>query len=422
MAIGFTINKKQEDLNRRQGGIGSSSPYSGMPGVSQNTANNLGNYQGGYKPSETVTQANQRLAEVNAQRPQSFSGKYGPQLEGILKQIQNPGDFKYDFNGDEMFKYYADLYTQKGKQASMDAMGQAAALTGGYGNSYAQQVGQQGYQQYLLSLYDRGLDLYDRAYQRDRDRIGDMNNTYNILQDADARDYDKYRDTMADWQAERDYATGREDTERGFDYGTYADQLNYWTGMAQQENAAYNTEANRNEQMRQADLDESYRRDTLAENIRQADMDNDYRYNALAQDQRQFDATSDLNWAKLEEDQRQYDANLTEEQRQYNQSIAMDYASSILANGEIPSNELLIAAGLSREDAEKLVKKVTSGKGPGPETPPPAGYDEYEEARNIMEDIRKATKKPEEDNSDLKKKGFPKTSIRKANNTSSSDK
>ena len=158
MAISTTYNKKQEELARNQSAVGSNKAYSGMQGVSQNTANNLGNYQQGYRQSDQATAANNYLQQVQAQKPQSYNSKYGAQLDSLLKQIQNPQDFKYDFNGDELFKYYADLYTQKGKQASMDAMGQAAALTGGYGNSYAQQVGQHGYQQYLLSLYDKGLD------------------------------------------------------------------------------------------------------------------------------------------------------------------------------------------------------------------------------------------------------------------------
>ena len=158
MAIG-TNYKKQEDLAKNQAAIGSNKAYNGMNGVSQNTANNLGNYQQGYKPSENVTRYQQQLQASEAAKPQGYNSKYAPQMESILQQITNPDKFKYEFNGDEMFKYYADLYTQKGKQASMDAMGQAAALTGGYGNSYAQQAGQQGYQQYLMNLYDRGMDL-----------------------------------------------------------------------------------------------------------------------------------------------------------------------------------------------------------------------------------------------------------------------
>ena len=140
--------------------------YKGLAGVNSNTAAQLGKYQQGYQQGDAVTQAQQQLAGIEAQKPQGYSSKYGEQLEQMLQQIQNPEKFKYSFNGDEMFKYYADLYTQKGKQASQDAMGQAAALTGGYGNSYAQQAGNQAYQQYLLGLYDKGMDLQQQAWDR----------------------------------------------------------------------------------------------------------------------------------------------------------------------------------------------------------------------------------------------------------------
>jgi len=145
------------------------------------------------------------------------------------------------------------------------------------------------------------------------------------------------------------------------------------------------------EDQRQADLDEAYRRDTLgwnqytdardyAEQVRQADLDEKYRRDSLAQDQAQFDSTTKLNYDKLAQDQAQFDANLTEEQRQYNQNIAIDYVSSILANGEIPSNELLVAAGLSYEDAQKLVKKATAGT-------KPKQIEEPEEEKGTQKDI-----------------------------------
>ena len=152
-----------------------------------------------YQQSQPAQQAEQVIQQNQAQNQQGYTSKYGPQMESIMQQIQNPGQFKYDFNGDELFKYYADLYTQKGKQASMDAMGQAAALTGGYGNSYAQQAGNQAYDQYLLSLYDKGMDMRDRAYQQHQDQQADLYNQYNMLANADSADYSKYADT-------RDYA------------------------------------------------------------------------------------------------------------------------------------------------------------------------------------------------------------------------
>lgn len=59
----------------------------------------------------------------------------------------------------------------------MDTMGQAAALTGGYGNSYAQSAGNQTYQQYLTALNDQVPSLYQQAFnvwQNEGDRLLQM--------------------------------------------------------------------------------------------------------------------------------------------------------------------------------------------------------------------------------------------------------
>ena len=224
MAISTTYNKKQEELARNQSAVGSNKAYSGMQGVSQNTANNLGNYQQGYRQSDQATAANNYLQQVQAQKPQDYNSKYGAQLDSILQQIQNPEKFKYDFNGDELFKYYADLYTQNGKQASMDAMGQAAALTGGYGNSYAQQVGNQTYNEYLRNLYDKGFDLRNAAYQQYQDEQQGLKDQYSILANQDQTDYNR-------WAADREY----EEAVRQFN-----ENLN-WEKMNSQQKYAYET-------------------------------------------------------------------------------------------------------------------------------------------------------------------------------------
>ena len=138
------------------------------------------------------------------QDPGQYKSRYQPALDSILAQLANPDEFKYEFNGDELFKQYADMYTQKGKQASLDAMGQLAGLTGGYGNSYAQQVGQQQYQQYLGNLYDKGIDLHNIAYGKYRDQLADLQNLYNDYMGAEQYDYGRYGDA----------------------YGAYVDELN----------------------------------------------------------------------------------------------------------------------------------------------------------------------------------------------------
>ena len=309
--MAITNVKKQEETARNTQPAQASSPYNGMQGVSANTANNLGNYQQGYKPSEAVTAAQQNLQNVQAQKPQNYASKYSGALDNILAQIQNPQEFKYEFNADNLFKNYADLYTQKGKQAALDTMGQAAGLTGGYGNSYATNAANQAYQQYLLSLYDKGIDLYDRARQRYQDDLANNYNIYNTLYNADQADYGKYRDTVADWQAERDYYSNAYNNERNFDYNDYSNMLNYYTTLAGTENAAW------------------------------------------------------LN-------DQQMAANQAAEDRKY----AYNYAMSILQNGQMPSDEILAAAGLSRADAQKMMAQMIpagSGYGGGPGGNPSGG-------------------------------------------------
>ena len=288
-----------------------------------------GEKPGAYTPGDSVTQAQQALDAINSGKPQGYQSKYGSALDGILQQIQNPQDFKYEFNGDELFKYYADLYTQKGKQASADAMGQAAALTGGYGNSYAQQVGNQAYDQYLLSLYDKGMDMRDRAYQQYQDQRGDLYNQFNVLQGADATDYDRYRDTVGDWERERDYLTGRYDTAQNFDYNQYQDAL-----------SQYNNDLNY-----YTDL---YNNDRTFDYSKYADQ-RDYE-----QQVKQFD-----------ESVRQFNENLNWDKMSTNQKMAASWVSDILAMGQMPSAELLQAAGLSAEDAQKLMAQLTTGGGSG---------------------------------------------------------
>lgn len=102
---------------------------------------------------------NQYYGGGNANTP------YIEKLNSLYDQIMNRKPFQYDLNGDLLYRQMADQYTQLGRQASADAMGQAAALTGGYGNSYATQVGNQANQQYLTMLNQNVPELWDRAYQ-----------------------------------------------------------------------------------------------------------------------------------------------------------------------------------------------------------------------------------------------------------------
>lgn len=118
-----------------------------------------------YRPGKVYTDAqNQETTESTTYTTGGGNQQYIDQLNSLYGKIMNRGPFSYDLNGDMLYRQMADRYTQLGKDAMRDTMGQAAALTGGYGNSYAQQVGNQAYQQYLASLNDQIPALYEQAY------------------------------------------------------------------------------------------------------------------------------------------------------------------------------------------------------------------------------------------------------------------
>ena len=95
-------------------------------------------------------------------------------MQDIYNQIVNRDKFKYDLNSDMLYQQYKDQYEILGQLAMMDTMGQAAALTGGYGSTYGQMVGQQQYDAYLQQLNDVVPELYGMAldqYNAESDRL-----------------------------------------------------------------------------------------------------------------------------------------------------------------------------------------------------------------------------------------------------------
>ena len=162
-----------------------------------------------------------------AQKPGEYQSQWQDQINTILQQILNREQFSYDVNADPMYQQYADLYKQQGNMAMMDTMGQAQAMTGGYGNSFAQSAGQQAYQAYLQQLNEVVPELYGMALDQYNQEGQDMLNQFAILGDQEDKEYGRYMDTLNAWLTERDYLAGRYDTERDYDYGMWADNRDY---------------------------------------------------------------------------------------------------------------------------------------------------------------------------------------------------
>lgn len=142
----------------------------------------------------TTDQYTQYLPKTNAE-----------QMEDIFERIQNRS-FSYDLNGDALYQMYQEQYMSQGKLAMQDAMGQAAALTGGYGNSYAQSVGQRAYQDYLGELNGVIPELYQMAYDRYAKEGDDLWKLYDVYADREKQEYLRAQDERSLAQSEREKA------------------------------------------------------------------------------------------------------------------------------------------------------------------------------------------------------------------------
>nr|DAI75735.1 MAG TPA: hypothetical protein [Caudoviricetes sp.] len=122
----------------------------------------------------------------------SYQSRWTEKLNGLLDKITNRQPFQYDVNADALYQMYKDQYVRQGRMAMQDTMGQAAAMTGGYGNSYAQNAGQQAYEGYLQQLTGKIPELYKTAYDQYAQEGQELYNQYNLLGNRDAADYDRF--------------------------------------------------------------------------------------------------------------------------------------------------------------------------------------------------------------------------------------
>ena len=115
-----------------------------------------------------------------------------------------------------------------GKTAMADTIGQASAMTGGYGNSYATTAGSQAYQSYLQQLNNNIADYYNLAlgaYNSETDRLQGNFNAFATDRGQQANEWsqnwgvynDRFNNLSNAWANSRDYDLNA--------YNTQASQL-----------------------------------------------------------------------------------------------------------------------------------------------------------------------------------------------------
>ena len=183
-----------------------------------------------------VSEAKAALGRVQAAKPGAYASRWEGQLQELYDRIAERGDFSYDLGKDPVYRQAREQYQTAGRLAMQDTMGQAAALTGGYGSSYSQQAGQQAYNVYLQKLNEVVPELYAQARSQ-YDREGSaLSERYARISSREKSDYDRYRDQVSDYYAALSDARGAYQSEAqrsenlALQYAKLAND-NYWNEL-----------------------------------------------------------------------------------------------------------------------------------------------------------------------------------------------
>ena len=181
-----------------------------------------------YVASREVERAREAVRAHEQARPGEYRSEYDQALKEAMDRILNQKDFQYRLNGDALYRQYRSQAVRDARRAMSDTMGQAAALAGGYGSSYAQAVGQQAYARQLEGLADRIPELYSLAMEQYKLQTQGLRDKYDLLAGAQGEEYTRYRDSLAAWQAEADRLQKQYADRRDSDYGAYRDDVADW--------------------------------------------------------------------------------------------------------------------------------------------------------------------------------------------------
>lgn len=183
---------------------------------------------GGYQPSEAYNQA---MAYTQSLLDKLNTGRtdYSDKVDSMMARIEGRDKFQYDFNTDPLFQNALASAVNSGQNAMQDTIGQASALTGGYGSSYATSAANQAYNSFIEDAYSNLPQYYQIAKDAYDTETADMYNQLGMYSDADERAYGRLSNAY-------NLNYGRANDEYNKGYQNYWDTNNYNLNVAEYNN------------------------------------------------------------------------------------------------------------------------------------------------------------------------------------------
>lgn len=216
MAVSFTY----DDFLKQMQGSGQNFSAADLQLAKENPNAGMGILDAKIKYSQAKTAAERAKYNQQAEQIRSLYGGYYGGVDGSgYTPMLSPNDyveperptFSFSWNAetDPSYQAYRKQYIREGNRATQDALGAAAAATGGIPSSYATAAATQAGDYYASQLTDKVPQLYEAAY---------------------SRAYNQYLNDLSQWNA-----------DRSFGYGQLIDEINTQTSNRQEalQNALY---------------------------------------------------------------------------------------------------------------------------------------------------------------------------------------
>lgn len=152
---------------------------------------------------KAVTKADAYLKDALT-KIQEGKTSYSESVKGLMDKISGRDKFSYDVDNDPLFQQALASAMNSGKSAMQDTIGQASALTGGYGSSYATSAANQAYNSFIEDAYNNLPQYYQmalEAYNAEGDELYRQLDMYNA---ADEKDYGRMTNAYEATGAYRD--------------------------------------------------------------------------------------------------------------------------------------------------------------------------------------------------------------------------
>lgn len=198
------------------------------------------------------------------ERP-TYENQYAKQQQALLDAIINRPDFSWSKEEDPQWSSYKKSYLREGDRATANALGQAAAASGGRPSTAAVTAATQAGDYYAAQLNDIIPTLYQQAYDRYLNEYNMSLQDLNAVNTQEQLDYAKYLDQLGQFNTDRNFAfnsylsdfdilqsqLGALQGQDNIDYNRWMDKV----GLHREDQQLQREEALAQQQMAQAQVD-----------------------------------------------------------------------------------------------------------------------------------------------------------------------